>query len=632
MRLNFSIGTKLTVLIGLGVAIGSGLLVWIQLLAIGNLTQGHTATSDHAIGRLLSAQVSGAVKWGKADVILKTFDDFIGNSQGDVAAIAAYDGNGALLAGREPIAGSIAPLTEYAKQNKAEATVNEGELRRIVLPVTDGTKAQPIGQVAISFSNSRVNDEISRSTLRQTLIAGAILVGLLAMMILTSQRMIARPMGKLVSALARLSEGDDDIEIPQHYAKDEVGKIWNALDKLKTTVIQAFRLSQMVSTMPGAILTADAKAGLQIDFANQAAQDLVKNMRDALGPSLGNKIVGQSLSFLTKLSPQAAEACRHPEKMPVTDRVRVGEELLDVNFAAIHNKKGEYIGPMVSLTLATQSERVAAQFETKVKTVVDEVARMGALLRELAERMTQNARVTASQSNNVAGAIESANSNVLSVAQATEELSASVNEIRRQVGASTDIAGDAVKQADATNRTMQGLASAAKKIGEIVTLINDIANQTNLLALNATIEAARAGEAGKGFAVVASEVKNLATQTAKATEEISGQISQMQNVTNDAVSAIQRIGTIIGNISDISGGISSAVEEQGMATQEIARHVAEASSGTSDVSANIGDMRLSAEQTGSVAEEVLSAATEMGKQASALNHEVDQFLRSIRAA
>jgi len=179
---------------------------------------------------------------------------------------------------------------------------------------------------------------------------------------------------------------------------------------------------------------------------------------------------------------------------------------------------------------------------------------------------------------------------------------------------------------------VQGLSAAAQKIGDVVKLISDIASQTNLLALNATIEAARAGEAGKGFAVVASEVKGLANQTAKATEEISAQVAAMQGATSEAVTAIQGIGGTIGTINEIATTIAAAVEEQGAATQEIARNVQGAAEGTHQVSANIVGVNQAAAETGAAADQVLTSAEELGRQAETLRADIDSFLAEIRAA
>jgi methyl-accepting chemotaxis protein len=275
---------------------------------------------------------------------------------------------------------------------------------------------------------------------------------------------------------------------------------------------------------------------------------------------------------------------------------------------------------------------MADRFERSVKEVVDGVSSAATEMQATSQQMSATAEETSRQSANVATASDQATANVQTVAATAEELSASISEIGRQVMQSAKIAQNAVEEAEATNETVKGLADAAAKIGEVVDLINDIAGQTNLLALNATIEAARAGEAGKGFAVVAQEVKNLANQTAKATEEISSQIGAVQEETQDAVGAIEKIRGIIGEVNDIATTISSAVEEQGVSTQEIARNVQQAAQGTQDVNQNIESVSKAAGETGSAANQVLTASQEMAQQAEGLRGEVDRFLNEVRAA
>jgi methyl-accepting chemotaxis protein len=221
---------------------------------------------------------------------------------------------------------------------------------------------------------------------------------------------------------------------------------------------------------------------------------------------------------------------------------------------------------------------------------------------------------------------------VQSVASATEEMTSSVNEISRQVQESAHIAREAVEQARKTNGRVSELAKAAARIGDVVELINTIAGQTNLLALNATIEAARAGEAGRGFAVVASEVKALAEQTAKATGEISQQITGIQGATQESVDSIKEIGDTIGRMSEIASTIASAVEEQGAATQEISRNVQQAAQGTHQVSSNITDIQRGAGETGAASAQVLSAAQSLSGESGRLRDEVGKFLNTIRAA
>ena len=276
--------------------------------------------------------------------------------------------------------------------------------------------------------------------------------------------------------------------------------------------------------------------------------------------------------------------------------------------------------------------RMADEFERGVLASLDSLAGSASEMQATSKSMSSTAIEASQQATSVAAVAEQASVNVQTVAAATEELSSSVSEIGRQVTQSTEIAGQAVSEANRTNVTVQGLSAAAQKIGDVVKLISDIASQTNLLALNATIEAARAGEAGRGFAVVANEVKSLASQTAKATDEISAQVGAMQGATTEAVQAIEGIGRTIGAINEITSAISIAVDQQGTATQEIARNVQEAALGTGQVSSNIASVNHAAEKTGSASNGVLASAEQLSRQAATLRGDVDRFLANIRAA
>ncbi len=276
--------------------------------------------------------------------------------------------------------------------------------------------------------------------------------------------------------------------------------------------------------------------------------------------------------------------------------------------------------------------RFADEFETAVGAIVSNVSASAIQLEASAGTLTRTAETTQSLSSQVAGASEEASSNMQSVASATEELSASVDEIGRRVKQSSQIAQAAVRQAEQTDGRIGKLSRAAQEIGDVVKLITAIAEQTNLLALNATIEAARAGDAGRGFAVVASEVKSLASQTAKATDEISNHISGMQGATQESVAAIKEIGGTIGKISDIASTIASAVEQQSSATQEIARSVQNVAHGTEEAAASIMQVNRGATETGSASEEVLHSARTLSSESTRLREELDRFMANIRAA
>ncbi|MEY9181468.1 methyl-accepting chemotaxis protein [Bradyrhizobium sp. USDA 326] len=281
---------------------------------------------------------------------------------------------------------------------------------------------------------------------------------------------------------------------------------------------------------------------------------------------------------------------------------------------------------------AARMEAKIAEFESTVRSALENLAQSANSMQSTAQSMSSTADQSNALVNAVASAAEETSVNVQTVSAGTEQLSSSIQEISRQVVTSAEIAKKAVDEAGATDATVQSLADSASRISVVVDLIQTIASQTNLLALNATIEAARAGEAGRGFAVVASEVKSLASQTAKATDEIRTQIASMQEVTTSAVGAIQGIGRIIGEINDVTTTIAAAVEEQGAATREIARNIQHAAGGTSEVSSNIVGVSTASAEAGAAATEVLSASDALRREADMLRGEIDTFLNDMRAA
>ena len=290
----------------------------------------------------------------------------------------------------------------------------------------------------------------------------------------------------------------------------------------------------------------------------------------------------------------------------------------------------------VNQAMQAMEERVVAfkgvvqNFEDKMKEVVESVASAATELEASAKTMEGATSSAIEQATTVAAAAEEASANVGSVAAATEEMTNSVSEINQQVSQSSQITSEAVKEVKQTNKDIGGLSEASGKIGQVVALITDIADQTNLLALNATIEAARAGEAGKGFAVVASEVKELASQTAKATEEIGAQISEIQSASDQAVTSIETIGSTISRVDEISTTIAAAVEEQSAATHEIARNIDQAASGTTEVSSNIGVISQAVGETGTAATQVLDASSELAQKGESMRTEVTDFLTEVR--
>ncbi len=280
----------------------------------------------------------------------------------------------------------------------------------------------------------------------------------------------------------------------------------------------------------------------------------------------------------------------------------------------------------------TEMTGLADGFQGSVGGLVRTLSGAATEMERTAEAMAADADQTNRHSSAVMAAANETAMNVQSVAAATEELAATANEIGMQVAQTSAAAAGAVESTKRTNARVQALAESASKIGDVVALISSIAGQTNLLALNATIEAARAGEAGRGFAVVAAEVKELASQTARATDEITTQINAIQQATRETVGAIAEIGSTIGTVHSIAVGVAAAVEEQQVATQEIARSVSDAARGTQSVTETMGQVQVAAVQAGARAAQVLGAAGELVRQSKAVAGEVDHFVGGVRAA
>jgi len=281
---------------------------------------------------------------------------------------------------------------------------------------------------------------------------------------------------------------------------------------------------------------------------------------------------------------------------------------------------------------ATRVDQLVAGFQTAAAAAATGLSSAVAQVNSTAESLTATASEAGARTDSTAEAANEAGASVQTVAASAEELSSSITEIGRQVEQSTQITNNAVQEAQRTNDIVRALAEGAQKIGQVVDLINGIAGQTNLLALNATIEAARAGEAGRGFAVVAAEVKSLAGQTAKATQDIAGQIGQIQGATQEAVQAIQTIAERVQSISGISTAIAAAVEQQGAATAEIARAVQQTAQSAQNVSSNMDGLRGTASSTGQAAAQLLGAATALASQSTSFNRQIDSFLTDVKAA
>ncbi len=453
--------------------------------------------------------------------------------------------------------------------------------------------------LVVRYANlaSATQDGLRLAAIISTII---ILLAVAGVYVFTSIFVLGR-MAKLSDVMGVLAGGDNDVDIAYVDSTDELGDMAQAVQVFKENAIERVRLEEESETQ---------RKQTEEDRARQAELDTKRQQEEV------------------ERQKQEAEA--------EADRQRqdMEREKAEAEAEAKRQQEAQLAEERQKEEAEAERERamneLADTFENQVMGVVNSVSSSAENMESTATEMVHKTDSAKAKSTSVSAAAEQASVNVQTVSAAAEELSKSISEISQQVSQSSNISANAVEKAQQTNEMVRGLAEAAGKIGEVVELINDIASQTNLLALNATIEAARAGEAGKGFAVVASEVGNLATQTAKATEEISSQIAGIQSATNGSVEAIQGISDIIGEINQIASGVAAAVEEQGAATQEIARNVEQAASGTQEVTNNITTVAAEVDGTGEAAGRVQNSAGDLTELSNQLANSVQSFLSNVR--
>jgi methyl-accepting chemotaxis protein len=573
LRFRWTIGRKLILTVIAGVTIGIAALVTQSAMTQRANLRAMALERGTAITELLAAQMPGAVRWNKPDKIKEAFSSFVGNADSTLASLIAFDGDGKPLIDYKSKRLQNYDLSGAFKQWKAEMAAH----KTVVQQTADYLMV--VTPIALAKGQPPVG----------TLAVAWSLAPLNAQV----HRTVITQTGISAATLVAL-----------------VLLLTFAIGRIVTRPVKS-----MIDCMSRL-----AEGDKSVDIVGTARRDEIGDMGRAVQVFKDNAIKMERLQAEQAALQAQTEVERQRAQAEKEARERRAEEERRENEHKAQEEKRRAM------------QALADEFEASVKTVVETVATASAEMQATSKSMQRSAEETSQQAGAVAAASEETSANVQTVATATEELSASVGEIGRQVTQSTKIASKAVEEANATNETVRSLAEAAQKIGQVVDLINDIASQTNLLALNATIEAARAGEAGKGFAVVASEVKTLATQTAKATEEIATQIASMQQVTGTAVTAIESIRGTIGEISEIAAAIASAIEEQAAATQEIARNVQQAAAGTHEVSANIGSVTEAAASTGAATAQMQQAAERLGDQSEMLRVEVERFLGTVRAA
>jgi methyl-accepting chemotaxis protein len=495
---------------------------------------------------------------------------------------------------------------------------------------------QAIEQVAQSI-NARVRSVSEKASQARSaakhdmiMLIGAI-AGLMLLFGIATSYAIAAPLRSLARIVQAIAGGDTAVRVRFTEWRDETGRMAAAVETLRGVMQQTFVQSQMIEQIPVGVMTAEATGNFRITYVNPETVRMMETIKDHL-PVGPDQLPGQGVEIFRGDGGQQNALAVDPANLPHRTRLAIGSETFEVNVSAILDRHGDHAGLMLTWHCLTGQARLVERFERTVGTIAATVGASAIRMQDTAAAMSDAADDARQRTSAVADASHDASTNVGAVAASTEELAASVAEIDRQVTESSRIAGQAVIEAETTDRYVGGLSEAAGRISNVVKLISNIAAQTNLLALNATIEAARAGDAGKGFAVVATEVKALATQTAHATEEIAAQISTMQGATDQVVSALRSIADTIQCMNQITTTIAGAVEEQGAATQEIARAVQQAAAGTSEVNSNIAVVAEAVDRNGTQAGAVLRAATQLTEQSDALKREVQDFLGAVQQA
>ncbi|MCZ8272935.1 MAG: methyl-accepting chemotaxis protein [Microcystis sp. LE19-4.1E] len=437
--------------------------------------------------------------------------------------------------------------------------------------------------------------------------------------------LVGRPLVDAAGALTALAKGENARLTKHEKSGTEIGDMARAFADLRSEVLNSFKLRQALADMPIGVMTIDRENDWRIDYINPTLHQLLGDCGKA-GIAVGGK-ASEALA-VARIDNQMLEALPNGGRRV---RVILDERVFALTICGIHAPAGGQIGAMVAWEDVSEKNILATQFESTIKGVVDSAKRMSADLRKHAQTVRGSAAATLAQAEAVARSSEENSASVTTVASAAEELSASVNDVASQIGQSSQKTREAADQSIAMVGVVHELQEAATRIGTVVQLIGSIASQTNLLALNATIEAARAGEAGRGFAVVAGEVKALATQTAKAAEDVVTQVASIQAKTGEAVETIDRISTIISTVPELSFRVAQAVEQQRQATGEIARNTQQTASGTHEVAQSITEVSSATLETESASQSMLQQADDLRHMIDELDRDVDTFLATLAA-
>ncbi|MEM6761672.1 MAG: methyl-accepting chemotaxis protein [Pseudomonadota bacterium] len=467
------------------------------------------------------------------------------------------------------------------------------------------------------------SQELTASNQQRTLISLAVALAFAAISTFVLVRVTNKPLVKLVSRLEAVAEGHTNFHVRADNGTDEIGRMWDALSKLRAAAETAFARAQMIEQLTAPVLLADPKQNLALVYANDSAKSALKVV-DGDTVSVGN---------LVGLTADEQKQMRDAAQLPLRTRCELpGGECLEVTVSAVTNEEGVYTAAMVSWREITKEVRGAASFETNVKATIDQISSTFGTMREEIEGIADRLGGTREQLAEGSSAVHGTTQNVQMVASAAEQLSASITEIATQLTSAADRAGVAASTTDAVSKQAEELAEVSNEITRVIESISDITNKTKLLALNATIEAASAGDAGKGFAVVAAEVKSLAEQTAESTKEIDTQIKAVQQRISTVVRGVVDVSGTIKSLSDVFASAAAAADEQQAATREITENAQHAAGGAEAAAKIINAVESASNSDAEATKSLTQDARELAKANDNLSQQSTTFLELMRAA
>ena len=445
-------------------------------------------------------------------------------------------------------------------------------------------------------------------------------------------RMTVGPIRTLTRAMSMLAEGDVDFAVRTRNSRDEFGRMWNAVAHMRETAVDAFKRARMIDQVPMPVVLADPNDGFRMTYMNEATRKQLKKVEHLLPISV-DEMEGQSIDLFHKNPAHQHELLKDPSRLPYSATIHIGaQEYLHLTCSAVLDRKGRYTGTLLSWEIVSQRVRSTSVFETTVKSTMDQMATTFSGMRGQVEGIVGSVHTTQGELKSGASAVTQAAASVQTVAASAEQLASSIKEITERISSSSDNVRRAASDTSAVADKARELSTASTRISEVIEAISDIASKTNLLALNATIEAASAGEAGKGFAVVASEVKSLATQTARATEEVTQQISLIQSQVAIVAEGVTNASRTIDSMRETFAGVAAAVEQQQVATHEISVNAQYAADGVSQASAALIKVEELSRNNLSAAELLSSATSELSQANDNLSRESDSFLALMKSS